>query len=299
MQLQGEKHQRAIEGLERRFEVKLEEVKDSIRQGLERRFEVKLEEVKDSIHQVKTQQDQLYFQQEEIQNVQKQLISRQDQIFQKQDQIQGTLALDPTQKSFVSPISSIASWSATPLPRGNAGLPSMPTLVTAQPDCDSRQQSNTLDYSDVFSSDIDLESLLSLDWELPPSQVEETKSQPEEAVVTHSKTQDQGLANPAVVMYNNRRWCNEKDVGKLAVVLARDAYFGEEVLSKCTPKGRNTKGTSKNALDANKLSMLLSTIHADPAFSKLTKEEFSKQVKPKIITAIGHRCKYLRGLQKK
>jgi len=78
-------------------------------------------------------------------------------------------------------------------------------------------------------------------------------------------------------MYINRRWCNEKDVGKLAVVLASDTYFGEEVSSKCTLIGRNTKGTSKNALDANKLSMLLSTIHADSAFSKLTKEEFSKE----------------------
>lgn len=277
MQLQAEKQQRAIEGLERRFELKLEEVKDSIRQ-------------------VKTQQDQLYFQQEEIQNVQKQLIARQDQIFQKQDQIQGTLALDSTQKSFVSPNSSMVSWSPMPPPGGSVNVPSsMPSVFTTPLDCRSKQQTQTLSYSEVLS-DADLESLLSLDWELPPpSQVEETRSQPEEAAAIHGKPLDQGLADPAVVMYKNRRWCNDKDVGKLAVVLARDAYFGEEALSQCTIKGRSTKA----ALDGNKLSMLLGTIHADPAFSKLTKEEFSKQVKPKIISAIGHRCKYLRGLQKK
>jgi len=148
----GEKHQRTIAGLERRFEVKLEEVKDGI-------------------CQVKTQQNELHYQQEEIQDVQKQL-SRQDQNFQKQDQIQGTLALDPIKMSLIS---SVVLWSATLLPQGNAGLPSMPTVVTTPPDCDSRQQSNTLDYLDVFSSDLDLEGLLSLDWELPPSQVEEPR----------------------------------------------------------------------------------------------------------------------------
>jgi len=97
-------------------------------------------------------------------------------------------------------------------------------------------------------------------------------------------------------MYNNKRRCNDKDVGKLAVVLACDAYFGELALSQCTIKGRNSKGSPKPALDANKLSMLLSTIHADSAFSKMTKEEFSKQIKPKIISAIG---KDLCGLQNK
>jgi len=55
MQLQAERQQRAIEGLERRFELKLEEVKDSITQ-------------------LKTQKDQLFFNQEEIQNIQKQRI---------------------------------------------------------------------------------------------------------------------------------------------------------------------------------------------------------------------------------
>ena len=76
-------------------------------------------------------------------------------------------------------------------------------------------------------------------------------------------------------MYNNKWWCNDKDVGKLVVVLARDAFFGELTFSQCTIKGRNSKRYPKLALDADKLSMLLSTIHADSAFSKLTKEEFS------------------------
>ena len=112
IQLQSEKQERKIDGLERRFEVKI----DEITKNLDQPWQVVWTEIKsfkESISQLKTQQDQLSSQ-EEIQKVQKQLIARQDQIFLKQDQIQSTLSEDFKQTTFTSPNSSIVSWVSMP-----------------------------------------------------------------------------------------------------------------------------------------------------------------------------------------
>ena len=76
----------------------------------------------------------------------------------------------------------------------------------------------------------------------------------------------QSLADLAVVIYNNSRLCNTKEVGKIAIALAHDVYFGDEVLCQSTIHG---KGNSK-ALDNTKLSsLLLNVIHANLALFKM------------------------------
>ena len=102
------------------------------------------------------------------------------------------------------------------------------------------------------------------------------------------------LIDPSVVIKNNPHLCNNEDVGRLAVTLARKAFFEETVLLQSTVTGKKGKNTNKPALDNNKLSSLLSAIHADPAFGQMSKEVFSTTVKPKVMTAIAHHCKYLR-----
>lgn len=170
-------------------------------------------------------------------------------------------------------------------------LRTMPSLI------ESRQTPQSMaTHSDIQSylSDADLESLLSLDWDVPEHQ--ETQSYPAAPPeVPCSSGTAATLADPAVVIYNNSRLCNTKEVGKLAIALARDAYFGDEVLRQSTTY--SWKGNSR-VLDSAKLSSLLSIIHANPAFSKMSKEEFSRIVKLKILSSLQHHCKYLRGLKK-
>lgn len=314
IQLQSEKQERKIDVLERKFESKLDELTKKV----DKPWQVvctEIQTLKESIGQLKTNQDQLSAQQKEIQKVQEQLIARQDQIFLKQDQIQSTLSEDFKQTSLVSPNSSIVSW--PPMPHTTQNVASVSTMhaqkAFAHPFLiESRQSSQPMaTSSDVQSylSDADLESLLSLDWDVPEqSQLRENKYQEAQfhpaAVPSDTNTvpcssgtatTGQCLADPAVVIYNNSRLCNTKEVGKLAIALARDAYFGDELLSQSTLHG---KGNSR-ALDSSKLSSLLSLIHANPAFSKMSKEEFSQIVKPKIMSSLQHHCKYLRGLKKK
>ena len=302
IQLQSEKQERKIEGLERRFELKLDEVTKKMDQP----WQVvctEIQTLKESISQLQTKQDQLSEQQKEIQKVQQQLITRQDQIFLKQDQIQSTLSEDFKQPSLVSPNSSIVSWSPMPYATQNVASTATTQRAFTLPSLiESRQPPQPMAAcSDVQSylSDADLESLFSLDWEVPDqSQYQETQSYPvappdTSAVPCSSGTAVtiQSLADPAVVIYNNSRLCNTKEVGKLAIALARDAYFGDELLRHSTIQG---KGKYK-ALDSAKLSSLLSVIHANSAFSKMSKEEFSRMVKLKILSSLQHHCKYLRG----
>lgn len=306
IQLQSEKQERKIEGLERRFELKLDEITKKVDQPWQAVC-TEIQTLKESISQLKTKQDQLSEQQKQIQKVQEHLVTRQDQIFLKQDQIQSTLSEDFKQASLVSPNSSVVSWSPMPYATQNVASAATTQRAFTLPSLiESRQPPQPMaTSSDVQSylSDADLESLLSLDWEVPEqSQYQETQSHPAPppdaiAVPCSSGTAVtiQSLADPAVVIYNNSRLCNTKEVGKLAIALAREAYFGDEVLRQSTIHG---KGNSK-ALDSAKLSSLLSVIHANSAFSKMSKEEFSRVVKPKILSSLQHHCKYLRGLKKK
>lgn len=266
------------------------------------------EKPKESIGELKTQ---LSSQQAEIQKVQQQLIARQDQIFLKQDQIQSTLSEDYKQTSLISPNSSIVSWS--PMPYTSQAVASVPattqTVFTLPSLVESKYPSQPMATSSdlqSYLSDADLESLLSLDWETPEqNQPRENKYQEAQSCPlppdmggipcsSGSVTDAQGLADPSVVIYNNSRLCNVKEVGKLAIALARDAYFGDEVLSQSTIHG---KGNSR-VLDNSKLSSLLSVIHANSAFSKMSKEEFSNIVKPKVFSSLQHHCKYLQWLKK-
>ena len=93
--------------------------------------------------------------------------------------------------------------------------------------------------------------MFSLDWEVPEqSQKKKIQSYPAappdtSAVPCSSGTAVtiQSLADLAVVIYNNSRLCNTKEVGKIAIALAHDAYFRDEVLRQSTIHG---KGNSKH-----------------------------------------------------
>ena len=100
------------------------------------------------------------------------------------------------------------------------------------------------------------------------------------------------LIDPSIVIQNNQNLCTEDDVGKLAVLLARESFFGENILLQSTIKGKGKKGNS--ALEGSKLSSLVSTIHGTAVFQGMSREDFSNNIKPKIVKAIQHHCKYLR-----
>ena len=61
-------------------------------------------------------------------------------------------------------------------------------------------------------------------------------------------------------------------MGKLACMLARQSYFGDDVLKVSTVHG---KSAQYHALNPQKLSALLAMIHELPQFREKSKQEFS------------------------
>jgi len=325
-ELNSEKLQRLLEANEKRLDSKMDDLMKKVDQATMSYVHLlqnvniintSVVSLKDEIVQIKSKQEHLILQQNEMQKAQNLLVSRQDQLFSKQDQIQSTLADD---RMSTPSKSSTVAWPSTSYPP----LPNVGTTATSNVYFNQGGLPVQLDTSEISSyvSDMDLESLLALDWDAPSSsdrQVEivghpgVTQSNGRDAPSSsnlHAKFVDQPdasrsdsgeqkepqvqLIDPSIVIKKNSHLCNDEDVGRLAVTLAREAFFGESVLLQSTVTGKKDKKTKKPALDNTKLSSLLSAIHADPAFSQMSKEDFSSKIKPKIMTAIAHHCKYLR-----
>jgi len=81
---------------------------------------------------------------------------------------------------------------------------------------------------------------------------------------------------------------NTKDIGKLAIALAKYTYFGPQVMSQCTVTGRG----STNPLDPSKLQRLRENIRS--VFPMMDDEEF-KAIWDKCKESIAGACKSLRA----
>lgn len=275
-QLQVEKQQRAMDALKHKLENKMEEVSRKILQSVDK-----------SVDELKQQQ--------------KLLMYRQDQLFSKQDQIQSTLANDSASVTSVTwpniqypmPMSSGMQYNEPQLVAGGSTSPFLQPMPRT-----TQLQSVVSDIESFNISDTDLESLLSFDWDCPQEtgkEADHMQPPPDEATANESTCEDNvSLVDPKLIIKNNSHFCNVNDVGKLANILARDSYFGINILCKSTLGGKG----GQQALDSAKISSLLSVIHNDAAFSELSKEEFSKLIKPKVLGAIRHQCKYWRAKKK-
>ena len=80
------------------------------------------------------------------------------------------------------------------------------------------------------------------------------------------------LKDPQVVVRKYADLANVADMGKLACTLARQSYFGDDVLKLSTVHG---KSAQYRALNPQKFSTLLATIHELPDFREKSKQEFS------------------------
>lgn len=89
----------------------------------------------------------------------------------------------------------------------------------------------------------------------------------------------------------NRKY-EQRDIGKLGRLLAREAFFGDDVLRQSTVCGDKKRGLLK--LDPVKMSLLLGTLHRHPSFCTLLQEEFNDLVQNKVVPSISHICKELR-----
>ena len=319
LQLNMERQQRSIEMVERKVEVKADELFGKFERGINE----EVSDLKLQLKQLNDKCDKMLEWQTEIQKNQGQLASRQDLLFNKQDQIQSTLAEDlPTPHG-----ASVLSWpNASPSIANTPAHPSnfnAPLYGSGMPGPSAPQYQPPVVIPDVSSylSDADLESILTFDWEPLNDRVEQVESAHRDkpnrnnpqGVKGPNKNDSHGvkgpikqgesprdlvndqppqLIDPSIVIQNNQNLCTEDDVGKLAVLLARESFFGENILLQSTIKGKGKKGNS--ALEGSKLSSLVSTIHGTAVFQGMSREDFSNNIKPKIVKAIQHHCKYLR-----
>ena len=64
--------------------------------------------------------------------------------------------------------------------------------------------------------------------------------------ITSATVQPTHLKDPHVVLQNNPKLCTKGNIRRLAVKLARESFFGEEVMEKCTVHGhKNLPGLPK------------------------------------------------------
>lgn len=99
------------------------------------------------------------------------------------------------------------------------------------------------------------------------------------------------LKDPAVIVRKYADPANVADMGKLACMLARQSFFGDDVLKVSTLHG---KSAQFQALNCQKLSALFATIHELPEFREKTKQEFSLLYMPKINSSLSCLCTNLR-----
>ena len=101
------------------------------------------------------------------------------------------------------------------------------------------------------------------------------------------------LKDPQGVVRKYPELANVADMGKLACMLARQSYFGDDVLRISTVHG---KSPQYRALNPQKLSALLATIHELPEFRDRSKQEFTLLYMPKITTSLSRLCVNLRKM---
>ena len=111
--------------------------------------------------------------------------------------------------------------------------------------------------------------------------------QPEKEHFSSSETT--GLRSPDAVMEANKSLWKPATVGKLAIRLARQAYFGDSILMAST-----VTGNGKPALDDKKLNLLYGDIHNN-VFKSTSADYFNKHIVPIINRAIAGTCKRLRS----
>ena len=247
-----ERQQRSIEMVEREVEVKADELFVKFERGINE----EVNDLKLQLKQLNGKCDKMLEWQTKIQKNQGQLASRQDLLFNKQDQIQSTLAGDlPTPHG-----ASVLSWpSASPSIANTAAHPSnfnAPLYGSGMPGPFAPQYQPPVVIPDVSSylSDADLESILTFDWEPLNDRVEQVESvyrdkpnrNNSQGVKGPNKNDSHGvkgpikqgesprdlvndqppqLINPSIVIQNNQNLCTEDDVGKLAVLLARESFL--------------------------------------------------------------------------
>ena len=87
------------------------------------------------------------------------------------------------------------------------------------------------------------------------------------------------LKDPQTVLKKYPEYANIADMGKLACVLARQCFFGDDVLKNSTVHGKSPRF---QALNPQKLSALMATIHELPEFRDKSRQEFSLLCTPRI-----------------
>ena len=86
---------------------------------------------------------------------------------------------------------------------------------------------------------------------------------------------------------------NAKDIGKLAIALAKYTYFGSATMSQCTVTGRG----ETTALDPIRLGLLRGDIRA--IFPQMDDEEFRKTIWEQCKESLGGACKNLRAASRR
>jgi len=80
---------------------------------------------------------------------------------------------------------------------------------------------------------------------------------PKRSYLPSSEISKHTLKSVDQVLRENNRYMDDlvKNVGTLCQVLARDAFFGKDVLIKCTPGGKNAVGLPRSELFSLKTTM--------------------------------------------
>ena len=97
------------------------------------------------------------------------------------------------------------------------------------------------------------------------------------------------LKSADTVMEENRSLWTLSSVGKLAIRLARQSFFGDSVLMSATVTGKD-----RPALDPAKMALLYDIIQKN-VFKSTSVHEFEKNIIPRINNAIAGICKRLRS----
>jgi len=84
-------------------------------------------------------------------------------------------------------------------------------------------------------------------------------------------------------------------MSRLAVKLARESFFGEEIMEKCTPQGKDEQTNGLHGLPKTELYNL--KLYLVQLFPSLSKSDFEGYWKL-CITSIGQACKGIRTKQK-
>ena len=249
------------------------------------------------------------------------LKSRQDMIFIKQDKIQSTLGEGSSSDRNLGRETSVVY---TPIP-GFASPPTpnvIPTpcvtpIITKQPisgipafELPQTPFGNfeasfapQIDVESLNFTDEDLQSLMSIDFEVkahsdpgtqiggkgnPISGKQSKRSTHVSRSTIHEQVNSDSLLDPTEVIKRLSMNVNFDTVGRLGVSLARQAYFGDDVLRVSTLKGKSKQHA---ALNPHKLEAMLTFIHRLDQFKHLPPEEFDVKIRAKVEQALKDHLK--------